>query len=376
MHAAQSVVELLQTLVRIPSVNPTGDPGAPADCVGEEKMALALGEWLGRFAENVELRYALPHRPNVLARFPSDTPGKPRLLFAPHTDTVSVSGMTISPFGGDVRDGRVWGRGSSDTKGSMAAMLWALWSCRDVLPHLTHEIWFAGLAGEEAGQHGSRALAAEERFDFVIVGEPTKMKVVHTHKGSANVQLITRGKSAHASMPELGVNAIVAMASALHFAESVLKPELAAISDPVLGSPTLNIGTIRGGSKSNIVPDFCEAVIDIRLVPSCFQAGFAEHLAARFEDACPGIEVHIRTAPPLFTDPAHPMIQALCAQGTGLGHAPWFCDACIFAEQGMPSVAMGPGSITQAHTADEWLAIQDLEEGTAYFERFLHSLVK
>src|SRR6185295_6812929 len=91
---------------------------------------------------------SLPGRPNVVARWPGDRADKPRLLLAPHTDTVSVAGMTIDPFSAEIGDGRVWGRGASDTKGPMAAMLWALREMRESLPKLGDEIWFAGLAGE------------------------------------------------------------------------------------------------------------------------------------------------------------------------------------------------------------------------------------
>src|SRR5271156_3370102 len=128
-----SVSGLLQALVRIPSVNPHGSPGV--DRPGEE----------------VELREVAPGRPNVLGRFPSDAPGKKRVILAPHLDTVSVAGMIIDPFGGELRDGKIWGRGATDTKGCMAAMLWSLWELRDRIPGLGHEVWFAGLMGEEAG---------------------------------------------------------------------------------------------------------------------------------------------------------------------------------------------------------------------------------
>src|SRR4051812_8035857 len=107
-----SVTELLQELIRIPSVNPDGDPGTPG--VGEKKIADYLAELLGDLGAEVELHEVLPDRPNVVARFPSNHAGKPRLLLAPHTDTVSVGGMTIDPFGGELRDSRIWGRGASD----------------------------------------------------------------------------------------------------------------------------------------------------------------------------------------------------------------------------------------------------------------------
>src|SRR3954468_21138373 len=152
MNMPASVVELLQALVRIPSVNPSGTPGTTE--VGELRCAEYLLELLRGLGAEAELREVLPGRPNVVARFPSDRPGKPRLLFAPHTDTVSVAGMTIDPFGAELRDGKIWGRGACDTKGSMTAMLWGLRQAREQLPGLGWEIWFAGLAGEEAGQQG------------------------------------------------------------------------------------------------------------------------------------------------------------------------------------------------------------------------------
>src|SRR5262249_45248850 len=124
MIAPRTVVELLQELIRIPSVNPHGDPGT--DGVGEARMAEYLAEFLGSIGAPAELREVLPGRPNVVARWPADRPGKPRILFAPHTDTVSVGGMSIDPFSGELRDGKIWGRGASDTKGPMASMLWAL----------------------------------------------------------------------------------------------------------------------------------------------------------------------------------------------------------------------------------------------------------
>jgi acetylornithine deacetylase/succinyl-diaminopimelate desuccinylase-like protein len=195
--------------------------------------------------------------------------------------------MTIDPFGAEIRDGRLWGRGASDTKGSMAAMLWALSEMRERLPHLSHEIWFAGLMGEEVSQHGSRALAAEEHFDFVIAGEPTGLDAVYTHKGSAFVNLRTHGRSAHGARPELGENAIEKMLDVLTYFRGEFAAECASHSDPVLGASTLSIGTIRGGSKTNIIPDSCEASVDWRIVPSQYRPTIIEELAASLRRICP-----------------------------------------------------------------------------------------
>ena len=370
MIEPRSVVELLQALVRIPSVNPHGDPGT--DGVGEG----AIAEWLAVFLESigarVELREVLPGRPNVVARWPA--PGKPRVLFAPHTDTVSVGGMTIDPFGGEVRDGRVWGRGASDTKGPMASMLWALRESRDRLAHLSHEIWFAGLMSEETDQHGSRALARQERFDFVIAAEPTGLDVVYVHKGSAFFNITTRGRAGHASRPDLGDNAIDKMLDVLAVIRTEFAAEFAQQHDPVLGSSTLSIGTIRGGTKTNVIPDVCEASVDMRFVPAHYQPEIIQRFHRRLELVCPDIEVAAIPAPPLYTDPTHPLIAKLGECGAKPIGAPWFCDACYFAERGMPAVALGPGSIEQAHTRDEWIAVADLEKGVEFFQCFLSRL--
>src|SRR5271156_5947776 len=146
---AISVAGPLPELVRIPSVNPHGSPGI--DKPGEQACAEFVAGFLRGCGAEVELREVAPGRPNVLGRFPSDAPGKKRVILAPHLDTVSVAGMVIDPFGGELRDGKIWGRGATDTKGCMAAMLWSLWELRDRIPGLGHEVWFAGLMGEEAG---------------------------------------------------------------------------------------------------------------------------------------------------------------------------------------------------------------------------------
>ncbi|MEI9895757.1 MAG: M20 family metallopeptidase [Chthoniobacter sp.] len=372
MSAPRNVVELLQDLVRIPSVNPHGDPGT--DGVGEARIAAYLAEFLRGIGAEVELREVLPDRPNVVAHWPGDRAGKPRVLFAPHTDTVSVGGMSIDPFSGELREGKVWGRGASDTKGPMASMLWALKEAREKLPMLGHEIWFAGLMSEEADQHGSRALAAQERFAFVIAAEPTGLQVVHAHKGCAFFNLRTTGVAGHASRPELGSNAIDKMLDVLAVIRTEFAAEFAEQHDPELGSSTLSIGTIRGGTKTNIIPDFCEASVDMRFVPAHYHPEIIPRFRKRLELICPDIEISCIPAPALYTDPAHPLIVKLGECGARPVGAPWLCDACFFAERGMPAVALGPGTILQAHTKDEHIAVADLEKGVEFFGKFLSML--
>ncbi len=364
-----SVTDIAADLVRIPSINPDSeDPGFHS--TGEKECAERVFTYLKEAGADVSLRDVEPGRPNVVARFPSKNPNAPRLLFAPHLDTVSVSGMTIPPFDATIHEDRLWGRGASDTKGPMAAMLWALIDSRDMLADLPVEIWFAGLVGEEAGQFGAKALAEQERFDFVIAGEPTSLQVVHTHKGASWLHVTTHGHAVHASRPAAGENAIYKMATAIDVLRNKVAPILAEKHHPLLGTSTLSVGTIRGGSKVNIVPDFCEAHVDIRTIPGVD----ASFVTSMLEESVPDISVILRSSEPLLTDPANPFIQKLQSIGAGLTGAPWFCDAAVFASKGCPAVAIGPGSIDQAHTADEFISISDLEEGAAFFSRFLRSL--
>jgi acetylornithine deacetylase/succinyl-diaminopimelate desuccinylase family protein len=363
-----TVADLLRELVRIPSVNPDGDPGATQ--TGEKECANFVGDFLRSCGAQAWLEEVLPDRPNVLGRFPSAGKAKPRLLFAPHTDTVSVAGMSIDPFSGELRDGKVWGRGASDAKGSMAAMLIALLNCKEVLPHLSHEIWFAGFMGEEAGQQGARALSARESFDFAIIGEPTGLQVVNMHKGSAWLTLRAHGRAAHASTPEIGDNAIEKILAVIEVLRSELASPFASSSDDTLGRLTFNIGTIQGGRKINIVPDLCEARIDIRTLPGQDLSPLLDSLASRF----PEVQFERRISGPLKTDPAHPFIGLLESCGARCVGAPWFCDAALLAAAGTPAVALGPGSMEQAHTTDEWISVVDLEAGLEFFETLLRKL--
>jgi acetylornithine deacetylase/succinyl-diaminopimelate desuccinylase-like protein len=142
----------------------------------------------------------------------------------------------------------------------------------------------------------------------------------------------------------------------------------------VLGASTVSVGTVSGGNKTNIVPDACEATVDLRTVPAQNTPEFVERLSARLREACPALEISVGHAAPLFTEPGHPLIRALRGLGSRLVGAPWFCDAAVFAAKGTPAIALGPGSIAQAHTRDEWIAVEDLEKGAEFFGRFIERL--
>ncbi|MCB1278965.1 M20 family metallopeptidase [Prosthecobacter sp.] len=377
----RNVIELTQALVRIPSVNPDGDPGTEG--VGEEKCAQYVAEFLAASGAKAVLDEVEPGRPNVIGRFPTN-PGadgkpKPRILFAPHTDTVSVGGMTIDPFGGELRDGKVWGRGASDTKGPMASFLWALREMRAEIPDLPVEVHFAGFMSEESAQLGSQHFAKHHgRYDLAIIGEPTSLKTVFRHKGCLWADVHTTGVAVHGATPELGVNAIVKMAKLVEALDNEFRAILAEAGgeDEWLGASTINLGMIQGGTRSNIVADSCRLRVDIRTTPGLQHVGGALAMLTEFVhrvDRTASVTV-ASEALHLDTDPANPFVQKLIAAGADLTGAPWFCDAAFLAAAGTPSIAIGPGSIAQAHTKDEFIAASDLEDGVAFFMRFLRSL--
>ncbi|HRJ10163.1 MAG TPA: M20/M25/M40 family metallo-hydrolase [Prosthecobacter sp.] len=381
MNPPANVVELCQALVRIPSVNPDGDPGTAR--TGEAECARFIAAFLERCGAEAFLDEVEPDRPNVIGRFPSlPRPGggaKPRIVFGPHTDTVSVGGMSIEPFGGELRDGRVWGRGASDTKGPMAAMLWALHEMRARIPALPVEVHFAGFMSEESAQLGSQHFARHHgSYALAVVGEPTELRTVFRHKGCLWADVVTHGVAAHGATPERGENAIVKMARLVHALDTDFRALLVEAGgvDEWLGASTINLGMIQGGARSNIVADRCALRVDLRTTPGLNRAGGALRLLADFiRRLDPGAEVlPLPETFPLDTDPENPLVQTLVKCGAPLAGAPWFCDAAFLAAAGIPAIAIGPGSIAQAHTKDEFISAADLEAGAAFFVRFLQSL--
>ncbi|HQZ70371.1 MAG TPA: M20 family metallopeptidase [Anaerolineae bacterium] len=372
-----SATALACALVRLPSVNPDGDLGTGA--TGEGDCARFVAGFLADCGAEVTVEDVVPGRPNVIGRFPTRGSGKPRILFAPHTDTVGVGGMTIAPFGGEVRDGRLWGRGASDTKGPMAAMLWALRSLGAQIADLPVEVHFAGFMAEESDQKGSRHFAARhDGYALALVGEPTGMRAVHKHNGCLWAEVITRGVAAHAATPEQGVNAITRMMPLVAALDGDFRRQLVEQGgvDDLLGPSTLNIGTIQGGTRGNIVPDRCVLGLDIRFTPQLRDRGGATALLEAFvreRDA----EAEVRAlpeSPPLDTPADNPFLQQLVRRGAALDGAPWFCDGAYLAAGGIPAVAIGPGSIAQAHTEDEWISVAELEAGARFFEGWLRAL--
>jgi len=372
------VARLLRELIALPSVNPAvlpaGDPNA-----GERRVAEFLAATAGQAGLEVELREVLPGRPNVLARLAPSRRIRQRVLLAPHTDT--VGGESEAIFKPVQRSGRLHGRGACDTKGSVAAMLTALVELARASDRPRHtEIVFAGLIDEENAQAGSRALVVGGfQADLAIVGEPTRLEVVTAHKGDLWLQLETSGRAAHGSRPELGRNAVHAMARVVDLLETTYARQLRKQRHPLLGHPTINVGTIRGGAQPNIVPDRCGISLDRRTLPGERDAAVRREILALLKrHRLPARMLDLRTAacPALETDVWLPLVRQFMdavGQQRPVG-VHYFCDAAVLAARGIPSVVFGPGDIAQAHTADEWVSLRQLEEAGRILLGFFRSL--
>ena len=374
--------KLLRELIALPSVNPAFLP--PGDArAGEWRVADFLASLAAKAGLPVEFQEVFaptreaPHRrSNLIVRLQPRSRAKQRILLAPHLDTVAAD-----EFKPRVENGRMFGRGACDTKGSVAAMFTALLeaAASGERPGET-EIVFVGLMDEENGQEGSRTLAHSRlKGDLAIIGEPTELKVVTAHKGDLWLKLVTHGKAAHGARPELGDNAVHRMAGVIDLLETKYQRSLKKRRHRILGHPTINVGAVRGGTQPNIVPARCEIDIDRRTIPGENDAAVQREVVNFVRAA--GIQVELlnsKTAPcmPLETDARLPLVRELMrlrGQRTPAG-VDFFSDAAIIAHGGTPSVVFGPGNIAQAHTANEWISLRSLERATALLTRFLRSL--
>jgi acetylornithine deacetylase/succinyl-diaminopimelate desuccinylase-like protein len=327
----------------------------------------------------VEFQKVFPGRSNLIARLQPAGKIRQTILLAPHLDTVNVA--QEKQFQPVRRAGRIYGRGACDTKGSVAAFVSAICDLAKARarPRET-EIVFVGLVDEEQAQAGSRAFARSGfKADLAIVGEPTRCEVVTAHKGSVFVEIETRGLAAHGATPQCGRNAVLAMARVVEFLETDYRRRLLRRKHPVLGHGTVNVGSICGGSQPNIVPDRCGIGVDRRTLPGETERSVCREIAALLRARKLEAKVSsARLAPclPLETDVELPLVRQFlrsAGQSRPLG-VHYFCDAAVLAAGGIPSVVFGPGDIAQAHTADEWLSLAQLDQAHARLLGFLKSL--
>jgi acetylornithine deacetylase/succinyl-diaminopimelate desuccinylase-like protein len=373
-----SPAKLLRELIALPSINPAflspGDPRTGERCIAEFLASVAAKGGL-----DVNFQQVFPGRSNLYARLGPAGKIRQRIVLAPHMDTVGVQADgQLKPV---LKGGRIYGRGACDTKGSIAVMLSAVLNLTST-PHLPGtEIALLALVDEEYGQAGSRFAAREGlKADLVIVGEPTRLRIVTAHKGDLWLQLETRGKAAHGARPELGRNAVHAMARIVDLLETEYAAALRQRRHPLLGHPTINVGAIAGGAQYNIVPDRCIIKIDRRTLPGEKDARVKREILKFIQRH--GLEATMldtkeeEPAPPLETSLHLPLVHRFleCARQKEAAGVDFFTDAGVLAAAGSPCVVFGPGDIAQAHTPDEWIEVSQLERGTKLLTRFLQTL--
>lgn len=368
-----SLRSLLADMVEVPSVNPDGDAGGTVP--GEARMGEWMAAHLRELGAAVEVQSLAPGRPNVIGVFEPPRAATATIVFAPHLDTVGVAGMTVPPFALTRRAGRLHGRGACDTKGPTAALLWALrrWTCSAASRRSTVRWIVAATAGEEEGSAGAQALMKKGfRADFAIALEPTELRVVHAAKGIVRVWIETTGRAHHGAQPDRGDNAVYRMLPIALKLRDELAAEFAARRHEVLGAASLNLGVMQGGRDMNIVPDACRVGLDIRWHPGLLESEVLARLKAVCRTVSPPATLRLhRTGPAFVTPRTQAWARRLRRAGRGWAKADWFCDANIFAANGIPAVAFGPGDIAQAHTRDEFIRERDLADGADAFFSFL-----
>ena len=371
------VIQTLASLVRIHSVNSFYEGGA-----GEREIAT----WVRRFFEQrgigVREQEVFPDRPNVIARLPGRDPSR-RVILEAHMDTVSVQGMSIPPFEPRVEDGKLFGRGSCDTKAGLAAMMHAVASLHEDGIQPPCEVWMAAVVDEEFSYRGVVKLCEGLTGSAALVAEPTGMRAVIASKGVLRWRIVVSGKAAHSGNSHLGVNAIS------HMARVVLAIEedharLGAKVHPLLGPATVNVGIIHGGVQVNFVPDTCAIEIDRRLLPGETVVAVLAHYQ-RLLDALkarhPTLDAIME--PPMLTDEgletaadsapaqlASALLTEMGLDGT-LGGVPFGSDASKLSREGIPSLIIGPGNIDQAHAAVEFVEIAEVERALTFYRNFI-----
>jgi succinyl-diaminopimelate desuccinylase len=364
------VISLTKKLLSFNNINPPGN---------EEEIAKFVGEMLDFHGFSTEYIVFEENRLHLIAhRGLSEI--KPPVVLSGHFDTVPLGNKnwTADPFAGDIYNGKIWGRGSSDMKGGLAAMISAsIQVFNNTPPEGGIKLIFT--AGEELGCLGVQQLFKKikdpGKASAIIVGEPTGNLPVIGHKGAIYLNAVTSGKTAHSSMPELGENAIYKAA------ESILKARdfnFNAEKDPLLGFPTINVGKMSGGMNINSVPDHAEFTIDIRSTSMIDHKKILDKITSEFGSGT-SFETLVDLKP-VSNDETQPFIQlvyAVCGVSkTDNGYPktlPYLTDGSVLQRvfNMVPTVVLGPGQPEMAHQTDEYCYIQKLEEAVDIYKNII-----
>ena len=367
-------VALTRLLVQIDSRNPDLVSGAPA----EGDVARALAAVLEHWGFRVSLQEVIPGRPNVVARI-GRTGGR-SLMFNGHLDVVGVEGMTHAPFEGATVDGRLYGRGATDMKGGVAAMCCAAW--RAAQAGLAGEVVVAAVVDEEWQSAGTRGLLERGvRADACVVTEPTRLAIAPAHKGFTWTEIQFAGRAAHGSRYDVGVDAIRHAGLLLAELDRLEREDLVRHTHPLLGHASLHAATVSGGSGWSTYPDQCVLAVERRTVPGESPddaVAEMQQALSRVTASAPGMRGavrHVFSQWPSDVAPESPLVRALASAIGSAGErvaieglSAW-TDAALLNAAGIPAICYGPGDISLAHSATEWVAEAEITRATAVLER-------
>lgn len=367
-------VALARALIKIDSRNPTLVSDAP----GERACALALASLLADWGLDVELQEDIPQRPNVIARIgPRDAPA---LMLNGHLDTVGIDGMIHDAFTADVRADRIYGRGSADMKGGIAAMCAAAVAAADRTSD--RQIIITAVSDEEYESVGMRALVASGvRADAAIITEPTRLAICPAHRGFVWMDVTFRGRAAHGSRYDIGIDAITHAGLVLAELEKNERGREQGTRHPLLGRGSLHASIIRGGVGMSTYPEECVLSLERRTLPG----ETADDAVREIENACAAVRARdsrldariTQTTSQLPSDVSvdAPIVgrlkRALEREGVPTrieGMSAW-TDAALLNEAGIPTVCFGPGDIALAHAAEEFVPNVEIEIATRVLAR-------
>ena len=356
-----------QELVQINSINPS----LSADGKGEAEIGTYVADSLNTLGLDVELSEIAPGRFNVVGTLKGSGGGRSLLLNA-HMDTVGVDGMTIDPLGGDLRDGRVYGRGSQDMKGSLAAMMAAAKALVDAGITLKGDLIITGVADEEHSSIGTEALVKKISADAAIVTEPTDMHLCRAHRGFIWYEVETLGRAAHGSRYAEGIDANMRMGRFLAELEKLEQDLLTREGHELTGPPSLHAALIQGGTEVSTYADRCTLKLERRTVPGEKISEATVELQAiidRLAEQDSSFRATIKST--FWREPFEVTREAEIVQildkvlDTRLGHRPahsgqtFWTDAALFADAGMETVLLGPKGYG-LHSAEEWVDVESL----------------
>jgi len=375
---SSEVVELCCKLIAQASVNPQEKEYRQTP-YGEERMADFVYGWLAGQGLKPQRQRVLAGRENVFAMAEGADRSR-TLLLAGHLDTVDVTGMTVEPFEPKIAEGRIYGRGACDDKGPLAALM-AAFRDRVRKGGLPWNLVLLATCGEEYDMAGASFFAEHfpGEITAAVFAEPTDLEVIVAHKGVLRLTMRTRGRSVHSSVPERGENAIYTMARAVTRVEQFAADLSRRPGHPALQQETLAVTVVEGGRQINVIPDSCQGRIDWRFLPGRTPRQCREELAEFLNRQMPGqVELELMNEyQPMETNPDHPVVAALLAaaqETAGIrrtASVAYATDASAFHGRSIPTPIFGPGSIHQAHTADEYIEIDQLEKGLAAYRVFL-----